>query len=154
MGGGLLLPTLDYADHHDPGWIVSGGLWRAVGDGGLGLFGEGFYASTKFAPEEADDEETQSMFGAFAGATYRLGDPEEKGLFLVGKAGFLNRDSDLEVGDDETETQFAGGGGVGFIIPGESASPWILAQFIMGKCTKFFTIGVGLTFGGRTQDEG
>ncbi|MBT8396250.1 MAG: outer membrane beta-barrel protein [Gemmatimonadetes bacterium] len=155
IGGGLLVPVMDYADHHDAGFAAGAGVHFAIGDDGLGLFGEGFYGSSNFAPEEAGgDEEKQSMFGGFLGATYRLGDASEKGFFLLGKGGVLIRDSDAEVGDDERETKLAGGAGLGYIIPGETASPWILAQFIVAKCTKFLVFSVGFTFGGGDSQEG
>ena len=147
-GGGVLLPALDYADYHDTGWAASGGIWKAVGEKGLGLLGEGFYGSNNHNHESVgEDGEKQTLYGIFGGATYRIGDPESKGFFLMGKAGLLVRNSDHVLGDKDNK--FAGGAGVGFILPKETASTWILAQFIGAKCTKFFVIGVGFTAGGR-----
>jgi hypothetical protein len=143
---------MDHADDHDTGFPGGAGIWAPVGEGGLALFGEGFFGRTSYSPEGADGE-TKNLIGGFGGATYRIGDPESNGLFLVGKVGVLARDSDLEEG--KKETMLAGGGGIGFIIPKEKASPWILAQFIGAKCTKFIVISLGVTIGGqRDSSEG
>jgi hypothetical protein len=143
---------MDYADHHDTGWAGAAGVWKAVGERGFGILGEGFYGTNNYKMEgSSGDEEKQTLYGGFAGATYRIGNPEEKGFFLLGKVGVLVRDSDEVLG--ESDTKFAGGGGVGFTLPRETASPWILAQFIGAKCTKFVVIAVGVTLGGRGNES-
>jgi hypothetical protein len=57
-------------------------------------------------------------YGGYAGATYRLGDPEAPGVFLIGKVGALVHDFDTggaSPGQEGSDTNFSGGAGAGFM---------------------------------------
>lgn len=152
FGGGLTVPVGDYGDYAKTGWVASGGLHKYVGDQGLGLFGQGFYGSNGHDPHFVDPDEKTNIYGGYAGATYRLGDPEAPGVFLIGKVGALVHDFDTggaSPGEEGSDTNFSGGAGAGFVYPGERISPWVTAEFIYTSGddggTNFIPISVGFT---------
>jgi hypothetical protein len=140
--------------------MASGGIWTPVGEGALGVLGEGFYGSNSHETGEFEglDEKT-NLYGGFVGATYRLGDPTRPGVFLIGKVGYVAHAYKVDGGGseadyDETDWGFGYGGGAGFTFPRGNVLPWITVQYIgaTGDAeATFVPVAVGFTYvpGGR-----
>jgi hypothetical protein len=159
VGGGATVPAGDYGEYAKTGWVVSGGIHTYVGDQGLGLFGQGFYGSNGHDEYFVDPDEKTNIYGGYAGATYRLGDPTAPGVFLIGKVGALVHDFDSgSPSEDASSTNFSGGAGAGFVYPGERISPWVTAEYIYTSGddedggTNFIPISIGVTI--RTGGDG
>jgi hypothetical protein len=157
LGAGATFPMGDYGDFAKTGWMVNGGVWAPVGEArALGVLGEVFYGSNSHDEDVVPGK--TNLYGGYAGATYRLGDPTRPGVFLVGKVGALahnwdlgDGDTTLPEGEEETTWDFSYGGGVGLSIPRGAWVPWILVQYIGAGDTQFIPVSVGFTYvpGGR-----
>jgi hypothetical protein len=148
VGPGVTIPAGDYGDYANLGWIVSAGVHATVGENGLGVFGEGFFGMNNHS--DVDGDKT-NLYGGFGGLTFRLGAADRPGIFLIGNAGLLVHSyKSTEYAEFEgSETQFAFGGGAGFIIPSGNKSFWITARFIMSPNdegdTAYLPIQAGIT---------
>ncbi|MBT8398829.1 MAG: hypothetical protein HKO65_03860 [Gemmatimonadetes bacterium] len=155
VGAGVTFPTGDYSDFGDgdgakTGWLTMGGVSFPLADGGLSVFGEGFFGSNSH--EEEGDK--TNLYGAMGGVLFDAAEEGEAGLYAFGQAGFLvhSYKSDSFEEGSETGLAFAGGAGYGFPLGGVSG--WIEgrythALFDDGNTTYFgFLAGLSFPLGG------
>ena len=160
LGAGASLPTADYGEYAETGWMAEAGIILPIDDErGLSIFAEGIYGSNTHS--DIDGDKT-NLLGGFGGVELSFAGDAESGLFVFGEVGFLRHDfkSDEYPQFEEADTGFAFGGGVGFDFPlGERLGGYILGRYLQGQLaddetgegnTTLFGLmaGVGISFGG------
>jgi len=155
IGAGGTLPTGTYGKHADPGWMVDAGVTFPLNENGLYVFANGLYGSNSHS-DIAGNRNT--FLGGFGGVELSFAEAGERGPFVFGQVGFLNRnnksDQFAEYRDSETGLGF--GGGAGYTFPIGGMSGWVLGRYIQGLYDGddgnaiFFGVvaGVTLSFGG------
>lgn len=146
VGGGVTIPTGDFGDFADTGWLASGGFSFDVGDGGVSAGVEGFYGENK---HETDGDKT-NPYGAMGFLLYRAGNPESVGPYFYGGAGILVHkfSSDSSPSEDSTDTNFGYEFGAGLDFPfGSNVGAWLEGRYMGSSDTKLFGIIAGLGFG-------
>lgn len=154
VGGGLSVPTSDYGDATNAGWLGTVGVGFPIGESGLGVSAEGFYGQNGATDEaEAGGLDKGSIFGAMGNVGYRIGDPENIGAYLFGGLGLLaSKASFTDDTESDTESAFGYQFGVGVDVPvGSNVGVWVEGRY-MGSSkddvtTSIFGILAGLGFG-------
>lgn len=150
LGGGVTLPTGDYGDYANTGWLAHGGVAFPVGDAGLAVGAAGYFGVNNHEPPP-DGDKTQ-LYGGLGFANYGFGDPEAVSPFVFGMAGLMvhSYKSDQFASLEESDTGFAAGGGGGVSIPlgGISgfAEAWYLVGFFDGGNTALGGVTAGVQF--------
>lgn len=152
-GGGVTIPTGDFGDFADTGWIASAGFSFDVGDAGLSAGVEGFYGENKHDADVsgvADGDKT-NPYGAMGFLLYRAGDPESVGPYFYGGAGLMVHKFSPATGEGDSETNFGYEAGAGLDFPfADNVGAWVEGRFMGSSDTNFFGIvaGLGLGLGG------
>jgi hypothetical protein len=120
FGAGASIPTGDYGDYADPGFLAIGGIDIPVGPEGLSVFGEGFFGQNSHS--DFDGDKTQP-YGAMGGLLFNLSPEADGGLYVFGQAGIMvhKYSSDEFEGDSESAFGYGGGAGYGFPLGGLDA---------------------------------
>jgi hypothetical protein len=144
LGAGLLMPSGDFGDYAEQGWVAFGGVSMPLGSNpklGLGL--SAFYGH---ADHEGDLDESTDIPGAMLHLDYALATTGTIIPYISGGVGLLqHRYNAGDTGfDDEQETSFLFGGAVGVQIK----RFFIDARYIIGDGTDFLSLGAGISFGG------
>ena len=150
LGAGTAIPTGDYGNYADVGWIVDAGVSFPINENGLLLFADGMFGSNKHGDFEGDKT---NLLGGFGGIEMVFAEPGEAGPFIFGQVGFLNHDfkSDDYPEDEGSDTGLAFGGGVGYGIPIGGLNGWVLGRYIQGQFdgpdgnTTFLGISAGVS---------
>lgn len=151
VGGGAAIPTGDFGDVASTGVQGVVGIGFPLGESGFGIGVEGSYGSNSLEGDDTDG--SFNPLGLMGGIGYRVGDPENLGIYLFGQGGLLSVDP--PVGDSESAFGYAFGAGVDIPV-GESVGVWIEGRFTgsgdLGEGesalnANFFSILAGLGFG-------
>jgi hypothetical protein len=160
LGAGATIPSGDYGDYADVGWIAEAGISFPVGEQGIFLFADGLYGSNSHSDHEGDKT---NLLGGFAGIEKAFMNEDGAGPFIFAEVGFLRHSyrSDEHSEWEEDDTGLAFGGGAGYGLPlGENLNGWILGRYIRGQYsgdegyedwnTAFFGVmaGVSIQVGG------
>jgi len=154
-GAGLSVPTGDFGDVTDTGWLGTVGVGFPIGESGLGVSAEGFYGQNNASEEaEALGLDKANIYGVMGNVGYRLGDPESVGAYLFAGAGLLAAKASPTTGESETDSNFGYQFGAGVDVPvGGSVGVWVEGRY-MGASggddsgdTNLFAILAGLGFG-------
>jgi hypothetical protein len=151
LGAGATIPTSDYGNYADPGWMLEGGVSFPINEEGLYIFGEGLFGSNKHSDFEGDKT---NLLGIFGGVEYDLSTPGEPGIFIFGEVGLLRHDykSDEFPEDEGADNGLAYGGGAGYGFPIGGMSGWVLGRYLVGQFdgpdgnTTFFGVMAGVSF--------
>jgi hypothetical protein len=151
LGGGGAFPTGDLKDDEaETGWIGFAGVGvpiRSVPGAVIGV--TGFYAHM---PYEGPLDDATNVPGLFADLGYIIGaaSPSRIKPYVRFGVGVLQHRYSVDGYDDsESETKLGGavGAGLNFAMP--SVTPFVGAHFVTGGSdTSFFTVYLGLAFGG------
>lgn len=153
VGAAATIPTSDYSDFDgdgpgtdgaNTGWQATAGLTVALGEGGLGLYGRGFYGQNS---HEADGEKT-NPYGVMGGLIYRLGDPQGVGPFFGAGAGLLVHKYSPASGEGSSDSEFGweGVAGLDFPLGGGGTSVSIFGMYNGTSGTQHFGFGSTLGF--------
>ena len=155
VGGGLTVPTGDYADWHNTGFTTVAGVGFPVGPEGLELFAEGYYGQNSVDDESHPGAKT-SPFGIMGGASYSLSPGEDSGLYVFGQGGLMVHKWSADDHDSETDNGLAIGGGAGYGFPIGGMKGFVEGRYTHGMftddefdedyTTAFFSIVVGVFF--------
>lgn len=149
LGGGVTIPVSVYKneDGAKTGWMGVAGVGVPIGDNGLTLGGEAMYGSNSHeAPPEGDKT---NLYGASGWATYRFGDTEKPGIYLLGSIGMLKHDYRSETFPDEQggnfELAWSGGAGVDIPVGTGGTTFWVEARYMSRGDTRFVPIFAGVS---------
>lgn len=152
LGGGVTVPSGEYNDYAQTGWLGNAGILFDIGEQGLWIAGEAMYGHNSHDDGTGD---ATNLYGAGGNIGYRFGDPTKIGPYIYGSAGLLvHHYSPGEAGiPSESENKLAYGGGAGFDIPMGGATVWIEGRYIGTGSTNILPLMVGITFspGGSRQ---
>lgn len=152
LGGGATMPTGDFGDVADVGWMGFGGVTFPVGQDGLFMGAEGFYGNN--AHDVAGVE--SNLYGGNALIGVNFYDAGEAGPFVGAGLGFMSHEVQFEAAPalDATESAFALSGLAGLAFPLGGAQGTLTASFTRGfgdlEETMFAGIfaGIGIPLGG------
>jgi len=118
---GLSVPSSDYGDNADTGWLGAGGVTFPIGEAGLWAGAEALYGQNSFSSDVVDDN--FSVFSAMGVLGYDI--PTESSLspYVFGGAGIMS----LSNGDSESGFGWQLGAGLAFA--GESN----ITPFVEGR---------------------
>ena len=152
IGAGLSIPTGDYGDYHDNGFLGVGGISFDAPMEGFSIFGEGFWGRNSITDTDGD---VTNPYGLMGGLLYDFSEEDSPGFYAFGQAGLMvHRYSSDEFGD-ESDSGFGYGGGAGFSFPMEEVSFWVEGRYmgasIDGETTSFIGLmaGISMSFGGE-----
>jgi hypothetical protein len=147
LGGGATIPTGDYGDYADVGWMAEAGISFPMNEEGVYLFGDGLYGSNSHSDHEGDKT---NLLGILGGVELDLSEEGSAGVFLFAEAGILRHTykSDEFPDEEGTDTGFAFGAGAGYGFPlGETLNGWVLGRYLQGQFDGGNTAFVGLMAG-------
>ena len=140
LGGGVVVPSGDYADFAKTGYGGMAGVNLSVPALPIGVRVEALYL---YNPHEGTDAGSTSLYGGLASATYGIGGPT--GLYLLGSLGYMNHDYNAPAGGtsaNEWDFTWGIGGGINF------SKLFAEVRYMQRGDTKFIPIMVGIKFGG------
>lgn len=147
IGGGLTIPTGDFGEFADTGWMTAGGFMIDIGDSGASAGVEGFYSGAS----ESDGDADASIYGAMATLLYRVGNPARVGPYIFGGAGLTAVDLDDPTDGDGSDEDFGYQFGAGLDFPfADRVGAWLEGRYMGSSVfegTHFFAILAGLGFG-------
>ena len=150
LGGGATIPTSDYSDYANTGFLLTAGVGTSVGDGGLGVAVEALYGQNN---HETDGDKT-TPWGFMGQVAYNLAGPgAESGIYVLGQLGVLWHKFSSATLPEGSESGFAYGGAVGYGFPLGGADGFVEGKFIQASIsdenTRFLGIlaGVSIPFG-------
>jgi opacity protein-like surface antigen len=145
FGGGVSLPMSDFkdVDNAKTGWIAQAGIGMDIGSKGLWADLEGFFGSNKVDDASGDKFNT---IGGLAVLGYSFSTTAKVSPYLLGGLGFVRNRFAPEVGEADSQTNFAytGGAGLGFRFS-PTALFYVEGRYIGGD-TQFLPIMAGLSF--------
>lgn len=143
VGGGLLVPMVDYSDIDKAGWIVGADItyWFSAP---IAIRAEGSYSQTsQKAGACCLTDHTTKMAGAMVDVVYGFGKAADQiRLYLVGGVGFYNVKLSAPGFTTSSDTKVAYGGGVGLAYRVGKGSTRV---FLEVKVTTLTLNGVSLT---------
>ena len=154
VGAGGTLPTGDYGEYADMGWMLEAGANYAINDSGLYLFGEGLFGSNGHGGDLGIDGDKTNLLGVFGGVELNLAPEADAGFFVFAEVGMLKHDykSDDFPEYEGSENAVAFGGGAGYNFPIGGLNGWALARYLQGQfdgedgSTAFFGVSAGVSF--------
>lgn len=133
LGGGATMPTGDFNDVANVGWLGHAGITYLVGQDGLFVGAEGFYGSN-----EHELEGTQSnLYGGHALIGVNFFNPGEAGPFVAAGAGLLTHEIVVE------DTPALDVSESGFGLTGLAGVSFPLGTAAQGSLSASFTRGFG-----------
>jgi len=155
IGAGMSIPTSDFSDEHDSGFLGVGGVSFPIGMEGLSVFGEGFWGRNSFSDEDA----TTNPYGLMGGLLYNFSAEGSPGIYVFGQAGLMVHKYSSDTYEDESNSGLGYGGGAGFNFPMDGVDLWVEARYLaasiedsagFSETTAFFGLlaGISLVLGG------
>jgi len=140
---GAGIPTSDYGDYADTGWLLAGG-WQFIDAGPVTLGPEVLYGSNGHT---GSDDKT-NLFGANAVVELGFGEDNPVSPFIFGTLGWLSHKFSPDTGDSDTGSgiSFGGGAGIGLAV-GLYVEGRFLTASIDDLTTAIFAISLGWGFG-------
>lgn len=123
---GLSVPSSDYGDFADTGWLGAGGVTFPIGEAGLWAGAEGMYGQNSFSSDAVD--ENWKLFSAMGIIGYDIPTESTVSPYLFGGLGLMSLSSSLEGSDSESGFGWQIGGGVGFETGG-NVSPFVEGRY-------------------------
>lgn len=148
FGGGLTAPSGEYGDYAKTGWMAVAGLGTRIQGTKFGVNGSVFYGSNSH--EEEGDKTT--LYGVWGSGRYSLHEDNRPGLFLSGGLGLQVHKYSSEdfPSAEESETQFAGHGGLGVDIPLSRSALFLIGSYVFGDTSYLrFMAGISFPLGGN-----
>ncbi len=157
LSGGATIPTGDFHSYAKTGYVGSVGILFAVGPKGLSVGAEGLYGSNNHSDVTGDKT---NLSGALGTVTYRIGDAEEMGMFVIGNLGVMRHafKSDNAPSTDEANSGVAFGAGAGVVVPRGDLNFFMAVRYLVADVkvhylvnsnkhttTSFIPIQLGLT---------
>jgi len=144
-GGGITVPTSDFGDYADTGWMASAGVLIPVGPMGLHVGAEGFYGQNNHS--DIDGDKT-NPYGAMALVEYGFQTGGNITPYVFGGAGVLVHKYSSDTFDNESDTKFGYefGAGLDFGVS-DNVGVWVDGRYMGSEFTKFFAVQAGLGFG-------
>ncbi|MGD2046254.1 MAG: outer membrane beta-barrel protein [Gemmatimonadota bacterium] len=146
IGGAATIPTGDYGDFANTGWMGAVGVTVPVGESGLGVGATGVYGSN--GHDEAVVPGTTDLLGALAHVGFSFATGGSMTPYVVGNLGFLQHKWKVDGVDDVTDSGLAFGGAAGLMFPLGSVVGRVQASYLIGSGdidgTDFFGIGAGI----------
>jgi hypothetical protein len=156
VSAGALLPTGDFAEYANTGWIAQGGVGFAVGAAGLSVGVSGFYGS---ASHDVDGDKT-NLYGGGGYVLYTMGTDGSIQPYVFAGPEYLvhsyKSEDNPTFEDSASGVAVVGGGGVN--IPVGGLTGFVEGMYTTGLGdevdgiggTDFITVslGVNLPFGG------
>ena len=147
IGGAATIPTGDYGDYANTGWMGSVGITAPVGSSGLGVAVDGFYGSNNHS--DIDGDKT-NLLGVTGSLGYAIATGGSMMPYVFGSLGFMKHSykSDTYPDLEDSVSGLAFGGGAGVSFPLGSINGNVQGTYLMGSGdidgTQFFAIGAGI----------
>lgn len=126
VGGGGSVPLGDYGDYANTGFLAVAGVAIPVGDGGLDVFGEGFFGQNSHS--DVDGDKT-NPYGFMGGAQFTFGEADAtQGLYVFGEVGILFHKYGSDDFEGSTDSGLGYGAGAGYFFPLGGLNGWIEAR--------------------------
>jgi len=158
VGAGGTVPTGDYGEYADMGWMLEAGVNYPINESGLYVFGEGMFGSNGHGGDHGIDGDKTNLLGLFGGVELNLAPDEDAGIFIFAQVGMLKHSYKSEEFSEyeDSESALAFGGGAGYAFPIGGMNGWVLGRYLQGQFdgedgnTAFFGVfaGVSFPFGG------
>lgn len=148
IGGGVQIPTGDFAQYAKTGWHALGGVEFSPPLSPVGFRVDGFYGRSS---HEGTTGEATNLYGGLGSVVYHIGAGPAR-PYVLGSAGFAvhGYDAGSSLLSDQSEGKFTWGGGVGFNLALGGLNAFAEGRYLArGSETQFIPLVVGLTFGGR-----
>jgi len=150
LAGGVTVPTSDYGDYANTGWLGHADIGFPVGENGLSVGASGYYGSNN---HETDGDKT-NLYGGLGWVGYTFETGASVMPTVWGMAGSLTHSykSDTTPSAEGSDTGFAfgGGAGLGFPLGGVTGrvQAWYLTASIgdPSSTTALFGVDVGVQF--------
>ena len=152
IGAGLNIPTSDYSDDHDTGFLGVAGVSFELPMEGLSAFGEGFWGRNSITDTDGD---VTNPYGFMGGLLFDFAEEDSPGFYVFGQAGMMVHKYSSDEFGDESDSGFGYGGGVGFSFPMEEVGFWVEGRYmgasIDDSMTAFMGImaGISMSLGGE-----
>ncbi len=153
VGGGVTVPTSDYGDYANTGWIGTVGIGFPIGAAGLSVMAEGLYGQNNHDTAVAGvvDGDKTNLYGGMAELEYRAGDPDRIGPYFFGGGGILVHKFSPATGTGDSSSGFGYVFGAGLDVPvGSSVGVWFEGRYlgasIDSSTTAVFGVLAGIGF--------
>ena len=147
IGGGATLPTSDYGDIANTGFLFTAGVGTPVGDQGVSLGVGGSYGQNN---HELIDGDKTNLYGFMGYVEYDFaGRDAERTFYVLGELGVLWHKFSSNISPETTESGFAYSGAAGYAFPLGGVNGWAEGRFTQASIsdanTQFFGIVVGIS---------
>lgn len=152
LGGGLTLPTSDYANLDKAGWHATANATFAIPLSPLGIRVDGLYGQTT---HKNGVQGNSKLIGGLANVVLQIATaaPMVKPYVLAGGGIYNLKVSFPSVPFDTSETKFTWDVGAGLTLGAGPARFFVEGRYIViqesGGSTKFIPVTAGLRFGGK-----
>lgn len=142
IGGGASIPTGDFGDMADTGWMIGGGILGLVGTQGVWIGAEGMYG--KNGLKEIEDYDVE-LVGGGGMIGFSFNSAARISPYIFGSAGVLSSKVSGEGVESDSESEFAWGGGAGVSIGlSPRASLFASGRYIAADELKFIPVTAGV----------
>jgi hypothetical protein len=147
--GGLTVPTGDYSEYANTGWMAQGGAVFPVGPAGLSLGIDAFYGVNNHEPPPDGDK--TNLYGGFAFVQYTIGDPAAVAPYVYAGPGFMTHSYKSDTLPEGSGSGLAATAGAGVGIPLGGVTGFVEGQYLTGfgdeiDGTDLFAVSAGVSF--------
>lgn len=148
VGAGATMPSSDYGDadagNAKTGWMAEAGYGIFESENGqLGIWLSGIYGSNNV---DDDSGNKYNLYGGFGSVTYALTQGGSATPYVIGSAGYLNRQNKPDAGESTNDGFMAFGGGAGLSFNGKF---YVEGRYMTGTkddaTTAFIMLMAGIT---------
>jgi hypothetical protein len=146
--GGLAVPTGDYGEYADAGWLAQGGVTIPVGTAGVSIGAGGFYGVNNHG--DIDGDKT-NLYGGLGFVQYSIGDAASVSPYVYAGLGFMTHSYKSDTFPEGSGSGLAGTGGAGVNVPLGGVLGFVEGQYLTGfgdeiDGTDLFALSVGVAF--------
>jgi hypothetical protein len=146
--GGLSVPTGDYGEIANAGWLAQAGVGIPVGAAGVTLGASGLYGVNNHEPPPDGDK--TNLYGGLAFLQYTIGEATAVAPYVYGGVGFLTHSYKSETFTEESTSGLAGTVGGGVNIPLGGTIGFVEGEYLTGfgdiDGTDLFVVSAGIVF--------
>jgi hypothetical protein len=146
--GGLSVPTGEYSDYANMGWLAQGGVTFPVGTAGVSLGAGGFYGVNNH--EDVDGDKT-NLYGGLGFVQYTIGNAAAVAPYVYAGLGFMTHSYKSDTFPEGSGSGLAGTGGAGVNVPLGGVLGFVEAEYLTGfgdeiDGSDLFILSVGVVF--------
>lgn len=145
IGAGASIPSGDYGDYADTGWIVNLGAGMPVGTSGLGVGVELTYGQNSHSDVDGDSTNPISIMG---GLGYNLGGEDSSiSPYVFGMLGMMFHKYNSDEFEGSTDSGLGFGGGAGINFPLGGLEGYLEGRYLTASIDESTTAYIGITAG-------